>query len=64
MNLIKTPQQLQEEMEQQQQQMQQKALLDQAGQLAGTPLMDPQKNPQLAEQMMGEEEAPTEPPVE
>ena len=52
----------------QQQQMQQKALLDQAGQLAGTPLMDPQKNPQLAEglqqQMMGEEEAPTEPPVE
>ena len=64
LNLIKTPQQLQEEMEQQQQQMQQKALLDQAGQLAGTPLMDPQKNPQLAEQMMGEEEAPTEPPVE
>ena len=64
LNLIKTPEQLQEEMAQQQQQMQQKALLDQAGQLAGTPLMDPQKNPQLAEQMMGEEEAPTEPPVE
>ena len=30
--------------------MQQKSLVDQAGQLAGTPLMDPQKNPDLAEQ--------------
>ena len=26
------------------------SLIDQAGQLAGTPLMDPQKNPQIAEQ--------------
>ena len=27
-----------------------KSLIDQAGQLAGTPLMDPSKNPQIAEQ--------------
>jgi hypothetical protein len=27
-----------------------KSLVDQAGQLAGTPLMDPQKNPELADQ--------------
>ena len=26
------------------------SLVDQAGQLAGTPLMDPEKNPDLAEQ--------------
>ena len=67
LNLVKTQEQISEEMAQQQQAMQQKALLDQAGQLAGTPLMDPQKNPQLAaqmeDQMMGEE-APTEPPTE
>ena len=67
LNLVKTQEQISEEMAQQQQAMQQKALLDQAGQLAGTPLMDPQKNPQLAaqmeDQMMGEE-TPTEPPTE
>ena len=28
----------------------QQSLVDQTGQLAGTPLMDPQKNPQLAPQ--------------
>ena len=33
-----------------QQDMTNKSLVDQAGQLAGTPLMDPQKNPQLADQ--------------
>ena len=67
LNLVKTQEQISEEMAQQQQAMQQKALLDQAGQLAGTPLMDPQKNPQLAAQMedqiMGDD-APTEPPTE
>ena len=64
LNLIKTQQQLDQEMQQQQQQMQQKSLLDQAGQLAGTPLMDPQKNPALMEGM--NEEAPVEelPPEE
>jgi len=64
LNLIKTQDQLDQEMQQQQQQMQQKSLLDQAGQLAGTPLMDPQKNPALMEGMT--EEAPEEelPPEE
>ena len=68
LNLIKTPQQLQEEMEAQQQAAQQQALVDQAGQLAGTPLMDPSKNPQMAanlEQQAGEEiEDETQPPPE
>jgi hypothetical protein len=36
----------------------QQALVEQAGQMAGTPLMDPSKNPQLMEQ--AEEEPPTE----
>jgi hypothetical protein len=31
------------------QQQTQQSLVDQAGQLAGTPLMDPTKNPQVAE---------------
>ena len=33
-----------------QQDMTNKSLVDQAGQLAGTPLMDPEKNPEIAEQ--------------
>ena len=33
-----------------QQDMTNKSLVDQAGQLAGTPLMDPTKNPELADQ--------------
>ena len=48
---------MQEEMQQQQQAAQQQALLEQAGQLAGTPVMDPSKNPQLLPQ---QEEPPTE----
>ena len=45
------------------QDMRNKSLLDQAGQLAGTPLMDPQKNPDLAEQasmMLGNLQQPPE----
>mgnify|MGYP005684430531 FL=1 len=34
----------------QMQDMTNKSLVDQAGQLAGTPLMDPTKNPELADQ--------------
>ena len=50
LNLIKTPEQL-EAMKQEQMQMKaQQSLVDQTGQIAGTPLMDPQKNPELAEQ--------------
>ena len=40
LNLIKTQEQLDQEMQQQQQMAQQQALVEQAGQLAGTPLMD------------------------
>ena len=57
LNLVKTEQQMQEEMQQQQQAAQQQALVEQAGQLAGSPMVDPSKNPQLMPQ---EEEPPTE----
>ena len=51
LNLVKTPEQLQEEMEAQQQQAQIQSLTDQAGQLAGVPMMDPSKNPDITEQL-------------
>ena len=57
LNLVKTEQQIQEEMQQQQQAAQQQALVEQAGQLAGSPMVDPSKNPQLSPQ---EEGPPTE----
>tara|TARA_R100001510_G_C7648820_1_gene206192 strand:+ start:15 stop:1583 length:1569 start_codon:yes stop_codon:yes gene_type:complete len=50
LNLVKTEQQLQEEKQMMQQEQTQQSLVDQAGQLAGTPLMDPDKNPQILEQ--------------
>ena len=50
LNLVKTPEQLQQEMEAAQQQATQQSLVDQAGQLAGTPLMDPSKNPDAMDQ--------------
>ena len=56
LNLVKTEQQIQEEMQQQQQAAQQQALVEQAGQLAGSPMVDPSKNQQLLPQ----EEPPTE----
>jgi hypothetical protein len=56
LNLVKTEQQLQEEMLQQQQAAAQQSLIDQAGQMSGSPLVDPSKNPQLLPQ----EEPPTE----
>ena len=50
LNLVRT----QEELEQMKRMIQtdrtQASLVDQAGQLAGTPLMDPTKNPQVADQ--------------
>jgi hypothetical protein len=49
LNLIKTPQQIQGDMQQQQQVTAQQSLVDQAGQLAGTPMMDPTKNPNAQE---------------
>ena len=49
LNLVKSEEQLQQEMAQQQQQAQQQALLQQAGQLASAPMMDPSKNPDAME---------------
>ena len=62
LNLVRTGQQLEQMKEQQTQEMQAKSLLDQAGQLAGTPLMDPSKNPDIAEQAAGVLGNLTQPP--
>ena len=62
LNLIKTPEELQAEMEAQQQAANLESLTGQMGQLAGTPLMDPSKNPGLADQLQSPEETP--PPEE
>ena len=50
LNLVRTAEQLEDMKAMTQQEIAQKSLVDQAGQLAGTPLMDPTKNPELAEQ--------------
>ena len=50
LNLVRTPQQLEEMKQMQQAQAAQQSLVNQTGQIAGTPLMDPEKNPELAEQ--------------
>jgi len=50
LNLVRTAEQLEQMKQMTQQEVAQKSLVDQAGQLAGTPLMDPTKNPELAEQ--------------
>ena len=50
LNLVRTPEELQQQKNVMMGDKTQMSLVDQAGQLAGTPLMDPQKNPQLAEQ--------------
>ena len=47
LNLVKSMQEVQGEMEQQQQMAQEQSLVDQAGQLASSPMMDPTKNPNL-----------------
>ena len=56
LNLVKTEQQMQQELEQQQQAQAQQSLVDQAGQMASSPLADPTKNTQL----LPDEEPPTE----
>ena len=53
LNLVKSPQQIQGDMQQQQQRAAQQSLVDQAGQFAGSPMMDPTKNPQAQEMMNG-----------
>ena len=50
LNLVKTEEQLQQMQEQAKAEAANQSLINQAGQLAGTPLMDPSKNPQIAEQ--------------
>jgi len=50
LNLVRTAEQLQEMQAQAQADAANQSLVNQAGQLAGTPLMNPAKNPQLAEQ--------------
>lgn len=49
LNLVKTPDQMQIDKEEQMQMMTNKSLVDQAGQLAGTPVLDPSKNPDALE---------------
>ena len=49
LNLVKTPETMAQEKQQQMQQQQQQALIEQAGQLAGTPMMDPSKNQGMAQ---------------
>ena len=44
LNLVKTEQQLAQEQQAQQQQAAQQSLVDQAGQLASAPMLDPSKN--------------------
>ena len=53
LNLVKSPATMQDEMMQAQQMQAQQSLVDQAGQFAGAPMMDPQKNPQAMEMMNG-----------
>ena len=50
LNLVRTNEELEQQKQMLMQDKSQMSLVDQAGQLAGTPVMDPNKNPQLAEQ--------------
>ena len=50
LNLVRTPEQLNQLKQELVSDRANQSLVDQAGQLAGTPLMDPQKNPELADQ--------------
>ena len=58
LNLVKSVEERNQEQAAAQQQQTQQSLVDQAGQLAGTPLMDPSKNPAMAEAMT--QQAPTQ----
>ena len=51
LNLVKSVEERNQEQQQQAQMQQMQSLTDQAGQLAGTPLMDPSKNPELMDAM-------------
>ena len=58
LNLIKSQEQIDQEMQAMQQAQAQQSLVDQAGQMAGTPMMDPSKNPAMEAAMQ------EEPPIE
>ena len=62
LNLVKTEQQMAQEMQQQQAMAAQQSLVDQAGQMASSPLADPSKNAGLSAmtQPPQEEQPPTE----
>jgi|TARA_R100001126_G_scaffold76700_1_gene45581 hypothetical protein len=51
LNLVKSMDERNAEQQQAMQAQQMQSLTDQAGQLAGTPLMDPAKNPELVESL-------------
>lgn len=68
LNLVKTEAQMQQERQQAMQMQAQQSIINQAGQLAKAPIMDPDKNPQAAEMLMGNQQQqnmqpPTEPPA-
>ena len=65
LNLVKTVQELEQEQQQAQQMQQQQSLMDQAGQLAGAPIMDPSKNPEALDAVnaLVGGQAPQEEPV-
>ena len=50
LNLVRTNDQLQQLKQEVQGDKANQSLIDQTGQLAGTPLMDPSKNPEIAQQ--------------
>ena len=62
LNLVKTEEQMAQELKEQQQAQVGQSLVDQAGQLMSSPGADPSKNPALAEQMQAEQEE--QPPEE
>ena len=53
LNLVKSMDERQAEQEQAMQAQQMQSLTDQAGKLAGTPLMDPSKNPEIIDALNG-----------
>lgn len=61
LNLVKTKEQQAAEAQQAQQQQLTQELVGQAGQFASSPLMDPQKNPQAMEMLMGGGQVPAQP---
>ena len=68
LNLIKTEQEMAMDMQRKQQQYAQQSLVDQAGQLAGTPLMDASKDPDATDRINNISDAlqaqPEPPPTE